>query len=85
MNDVFKPTGRSTSTTRTSLFKLSQVFRKTNHGQNHLLTYVAPSAWNELLDFLKTIENVYTYKQRVKSSFFYRLNNKKTIFIATSN
>ena len=36
MNDVFKPTGRSTSSTRTSLFKLSQAFRKTNHGQNHL-------------------------------------------------
>ena len=42
MNDVFKQVSQNTTATRTSLFKLSQPLRKTNHGQKHL-SYVAPS------------------------------------------
>ena len=41
-NDLFKPAGQNTTTTRTSLFKLSQPLRKTSHRQNSL-SYVAPS------------------------------------------
>ena len=69
MNDVFKLADQNTTTTRTSLFKLSQPLRKTNHRQKSL-SYVAPSIWNKLPDFLKTTDNVNTYKHRVKKRFF---------------
>ena len=36
MNDLFKPAGQNTSATRASLFKLSQLLQKTNHGQKIL-------------------------------------------------
>ena len=42
MNDVFKLDGQKTTATRTSLFKLSQPLRKTNHVQKSI-SYVAPS------------------------------------------
>ena len=45
MNDAFKLAGQSTTTTRTSLFKLSQPLRKTNRGQKSL-SYVAPGNWS---------------------------------------
>ena len=51
------------------VFKLSQPLRKTNHGQKGL-SYVAPCIWNKLPDFLKTTENVNTFKHRVKKHFF---------------
>ena len=68
MNDVFKLVDQNTTATRASLFKLSQPLRKTNHGQKSI-SYVAPSIWNKLPDFLKTTDNVNTYKQ-LKSIFF---------------
>ena len=73
MNDVFKPAGQNTTATRTYLFKLSQPLRKTNHGQKSL-SYVAPCIWNKLPDFLKTTENVNTFKHRTKKDFFHRMN-----------
>ena len=69
MNDVFKLADQNTTASRTSLFKLSQPLRKTNHGQKSL-SYVAPSIWNKMPDFLKTMDNVSTYKHRVKKHFF---------------
>ena len=76
INDVFKPADQNTTITRTSLFKLSQPLRKTNHGQKNP-SYVAPSIWNKLPDFLKTTEKVNTHKNRVKKHFFRRMNNKE--------
>ena len=76
MNDVFKLADQNTTATRTSLFKLSQPLRKINHGQKSL-SYMAPSIWNKLLDFLKTTDNVNTYKHRVKKHFFQRMNNEE--------
>ena len=70
MNDGFKPTGQNTNATRTSLFKLRQPLRKTNHRQK-CLSYVAPSTWNKFPDFLKTTDNVNTHKHRVKKHFFF--------------
>ena len=61
MNDVFKLAGQNTTATRTSLFKLN--------GQK-CLSYVAPSIWNILPDFLKTTDNVNTYKH--KKAFFFK-------------
>ena len=69
MNDVFKPADQNTTVTRTYLFKLSQPLLKTKHGQKNLL-YVAPCIWDKLSDFLKTTENVNTFKHRVKKHFF---------------
>ena len=83
MNDVFKPAGQSTTATRTCLFKLSQPLRKTNHGQKSL-SYVAPCIWNKLPNFLKTTENVNTFKYRVKKHYFGRMNNEEND-IYTSN
>ena len=39
INDAFKLSGQNTTTTRTSLFKLSQPLRKTNHGQEKSSVY----------------------------------------------
>ena len=78
MNDVFKPAGQNTTATKTSLFKLSQPLRKTNHRQKSL-SYVTPSIWNKLRDFLKTTDNVNRYTHRVKKHFFQRMkeNNEE--------
>ena len=62
MNNIFKPTGGNTTAIRTFLFKLSQSLRKINHRQKRL-PYVAPSICNKLPYFLKTTENVNTFKQ----------------------
>ena len=84
INDVFKLAGQHTTPTRTSLLKLSQPLRKTIYGQKSL-SYVAPSIWNKSPDFLKTTDNVNTYKHRVKKHFFQRMNNEENISIAISN
>ena len=76
MNYVFKLAGQNTTATRISLFKLSQQLRKTDHGQK-CISYVAPSIWNKLPDFLKTTENVNSTKTELKSIFFQRINNEE--------
>ena len=76
MNDVFKPAGQKTTAPRTYLFKLSQHLQKTNHGQKSL-SYVVPCIWNKLPDFLKTTENINTFKHRVKKHCFRRMNNEE--------
>ena len=45
MNDVFKPSGQSNTTTRASLLKLNQPLRRPNHGQNDI-SYIVPIIWN---------------------------------------
>ena len=60
MNDVFKLASQNTTTTRTSLFKLSQSLGKTNHEQK-CLSYVAPSIWNKLPDFLNCLIFLYIF------------------------
>ena len=70
MNDVFKSADQNTTASGTPLFKLSQPLQKTNYGQKSL-SYMAPSIWNKMPDFLKTMDNVSTYKHRVKKHFFF--------------
>ena len=67
MNDVFKLAHQNTTATRSSLFKLSQPLRKTNLGQK-CLSYVVPSIWNKLPNFLKRTDNINT--NTVKKHFF---------------
>ena len=76
MNDVFKLADQNTATTRASFFKSSQTLRETNHRKKSR-SYVAPSIWNKLPDFLKITDNVNTYKHRYKKHFFQRMNNKE--------
>ena len=84
MNNVFKLIDQNTATTRTSFFKSSQTLRKINHGQK-ICSYVAPSIY-KLPDFLKTTDNVNTYKHRVKKHFIQRKKTiRKIISIATSS
>ena len=71
MNDILAPAVQNTSAARATLFKFSQLLRKTNHGPKGL-SYVAPSicgTWNKWPDFLKTTENVNT-KTKLKIIFF---------------
>ena len=75
-NNVFKLADQNTSATWTSLFKLSQPLRKTNHRQKSL-SYVVPSIWNKLPVFLKTTDNINTQKHRVEKHFFQRMNNEE--------
>ena len=72
MSDVFTPAGQNTSTTRTSLFNLSQLLQKSNHRQKSL-SYVALSMWNKLPAFLQTTENINMYKQKVKKHLCMRV------------
>ena len=65
MNDAFKPAGQHNTITKTSLLKLNQPFRKTNHYQNNL-SYLAPTICNNLPESLKTSGSLSTYKHRVK-------------------
>ena len=74
MNDVFKPAGQPSTTTRASLLKLNQPLRRTNHGQN--ISYIAPIIWNNLPNSLKTTDNLNTYKHRVKEHFFHKIRNE---------
>ena len=75
-NDVFKPAGQTSATTRESLLKLNQPTRRTNHGQKNIF-YTAPIIWNNLPNSLKTTNNLNTNKHRVKEHFFLRIMNEK--------
>ena len=69
MNDVFKPTGQTNTTTRASLLKLNQPLPRANHGQRNIF-YIAPIIWNNLPTSLKITDNLNTYKHRVEERFF---------------
>ena len=64
MNDVLKIAGQHTTNSRSFLLKLNQPLQKTNDGQKSL-SCIEPAIWNQLLDTLKTKENVNTHKHRV--------------------
>ena len=78
MNDVFKPACQSTTATRTSFFKLSHRLRKNNYGQKSL-SYVAPSIWNKLSDFLKQ-QRISTRTNIELKSFFFLQNEQQELF-----
>ena len=75
MNDVFKLAGQPNTTTKASLVKLNQTLRRTNHGQNNI-SCIAPIIWNNLPNFLKTTDNLNTYKHRVKEHFCHQIRNE---------
>ena len=68
MSDVFKPACQPSTTTRASLLKLSEPLRRTRHGQNNI-SYICPIIWNNLLNSLKTTDNLNTYNHRVTTFF----------------
>ena len=72
---MFRSVGKRTINTRTPFLRLIQPSRKTSHEQKSFI-YVAPTIWNNLLGSLKTIENVNTYKHKVKKHFLRKMSNK---------
>ena len=72
MNDVFKPAGQPSTTTRASLLKLNQSLRRTDHGQNNI-SYVGPIIWNNLPNSWKQ-QLILTH--RVKEHFFHQIRNE---------
>ena len=75
MNDGFKPGGQPNTTTRASLLKLNQSLRRTNYGQKNIF-YIAPIVRNNSPNFLKTTNNLKTYKYGVKEHFCHRIKNE---------
>ena len=80
MTDVFKPSGQPNTTTIASLLELNHTLPRTNHGQNNI-SYIAPIIWNNLANFLRTTDNLNTYKHRVQEHFLHRM--RRIIYIAT--
>ena len=64
MNDVFKLAGQPNTTTKAS-----------NHGQNNI-SCIAPIIWNNLPNFLKTTDNLNTYKHRLKEHICHQIRNE---------
>ena len=78
MNNVFKPAGQNATATLGFLcLNLGSRCEKPITDKTSL-SYVAQSIWNKFPDFLKTAENVKTYKHRVKKHFFHRMNNEES-------
>ena len=75
MNDAFKPADQPNTTTRASLLKLNQPLRRTNHDQKNI-SYIALIISNSLPNFLKTTDNLNTYRHKVKEYFFHRIKNE---------
>ena len=75
MSEVFTNSHQRSLNTRHSYLKVDQPMRKTNAGQN-ALSYRGPGEWNKLPNELKKIENINTFKHRLKDFYFDRLKNK---------
>ena len=68
MREIFHPT-TMVQNTRRSKHRLLLPHRKNNRGQK-CLSFNGPKIWNNLHSKLKTIENVNTFKHKIKNTFF---------------
>ena len=75
MSEMFSPVGQG-RITRRSKNKLNLPFRKTNMGQNGL-SYVGPKIWNSLQSDLKSLNNVNSFKHKIKDKFFNDLQKRE--------
>ena len=73
MKEIYEPIGKISIKTRQSYKKLKHPFRKTTRGQK-CISYIGPSIWNKLPDFIKESMNLNTFKHNFKS---YYLKNYK--------
>ena len=69
MKDVFDKSRLNQMSTRNSTKKLSQPLRRSNIGQN-CISFLTPSVWNNMPNYLKNCENINTFKHKVKDHFF---------------
>ena len=76
MSEIFYPARNRGMSTRNSLQKLTQPFRKTNQGQNSL-SYIGPSVWNKLPEKIKKSSNLNTFKHEVKRYYLNELRKKE--------
>ena len=83
MSGVFKPAGQNTTAIRTSLFKLRQPMRKTNHGQKSLsnvhLVFGTNCHISQIAIFQKRSARTST---ELKKFFFAKWTLRKSIFVA---
>ena len=77
MSEIFNTSHQRSLNTRDSYLKIDQPMRKTNAGQN-ALSYRGPGEWNKLPTDLKKIENLNTFKHRLKNFYFAQLKTKES-------
>ena len=75
MKDVIDKSCISQASTRSSTVKLSKSLRRTSYGQ-HCISFLAPSAWNNLPNKLKLCINLNTFQHKIKQYFFYKIRQK---------
>ena len=74
--DELFQTANSNISTRQSLLKLYQPFRKTNNGKN-TISYLGPKIWNALPDLVKQCKSLNSFKHKLKSYYFEQLETKE--------
>ena len=72
MSEILTPDNMCINT-RNSYKKLIQPFCKTNTGQNSL-SYLGPAFWNNLPESIKKLENINTFKHKLKEYYLDQLN-----------
>ena len=75
IKDIFDKPCISQTLTRTSTMKLTQPPRRASYRQN-FISFLAPSAWNNLLNELKLCTNLHTFKHKIKKYSFYKIKQK---------
>ena len=79
MSEIFDVSNKQNLVTRNSHLKLNQPMRKTNTGQI-ALSYKGPGEWNKLPNELKEIQNINTFKHKLKEFYFQELKNKEGLY-----
>ena len=74
--DLYKPSGRDQTNTRSSVLKLKHLSRSTCSGQN-TLSYLTQTIWNNLPTCLKISNSLNSFKHGAKEHFFKKLKNKE--------
>ena len=69
LEEIFPHASCNGFPTRYSHQKLNRPHRKTNQGLR-VLSYIGPSLWNNLNNFLKTSVSLNTFKHNYKEHFF---------------
>ena len=66
LKEIFEFAPRCRIDTRKKFAKLKIPFRKSNMGQK-AISFVGPSLWNNLPEFIKKTDNLNTFKHNVKN------------------
>ena len=75
MNEIYTKTNQNNTVTRNSSLKLFQRLR-TEALRQKCLSYLGPYIWNGLPDDVKLLNNVNTFKHKVKKTYLILLREK---------